>query len=255
MIPYYPLSPEMAHIVHFIFEWAGVMIGVQYYRILKKRHVPHQQGMFERKTFAVLIGCILGAGIGNKLLFVIENPLVWQQFGWVSLILGQTIVGGMLGGLIGVEIAKKIVGVRESTGDLFVLPLAVGLCVGRVGCYLAGLHDGTFGVATTLPWGIDFGDGVIRHPTQLYDIVAVLVFIIILQRYKQRLMVVAGLSFKLFLASYLAWRFWIDGLKPVPYAYTFGWSGIQWACVIALMLYLPFVLRDFWRLYERTKKI
>jgi hypothetical protein len=53
-----------------------------------------------------------------------------------------------------------------------------------------------------------------------------------------------GLAFKLYLASYLAWRLVVDGIKPVPYAYAFGLSGIQWVCVVALACYLPFVCRQ-----------
>ena len=55
-----------------------------------------------------------------------------------------------------------------------VWPIAVGLAIGRVGCFLAGLHDDTYGLPTALPWGVDFGDGTPRHPTQLYEIAVVL---------------------------------------------------------------------------------
>ena len=51
-----------------------------------------------------------------------------------------------------------------------VFPLLLGMALGRVGCHLAGLTDGTYGTATTLPWALDLGDGVARHPTNLYEI-------------------------------------------------------------------------------------
>ena len=41
-------------------------------------------------------------------------------------------------------------------------------------CFLAGLHDDTYGLPTAAPWGMDFGDGIPRHPTQLYEIAVVL---------------------------------------------------------------------------------
>ncbi len=69
-----------------------------------------------------------------------------------------------------VEPTKKWIGVRQSTGDSFVLSVLWGTAIGRVGCFLTGLSDRTYGIATTLSWGIDFGDGVARHPTQLYEI-------------------------------------------------------------------------------------
>ena len=154
--------------------------------------------------------------------------------------MSQNSGGGLLGGLLGVEIAKALTRQTRSTGDAMVWPIASGLVVGRIGCFLAGLHDDTYGVATTLPWGVDFGDGVRRHPTQLYDIAVVLALAAAVNRRFGR---VPGLAFKLFLAGYLAWRALIDGFKPVPHAYAGGLSGIQWVCLAALGVYLPVVAR------------
>jgi prolipoprotein diacylglyceryltransferase len=240
------LSEATAQQVHFIFEWLGVLLGVQVYRYIKRR--KQQESIMQGATFTVVIGCVLGAGIGNKLMFVLESPQLWIDNGWQSLLQGQSIVGGLLGGLAGVEITKKLNGIHYSTGDDFVLPLIVGTVVGRVGCFLAGLHDGTFGLPTSMAWGLDFGDGIFRHPTQLYDMVAVSVLGLLLSLNQNRLAKVSGLSFKLYLAGYLLWRLVIDGLKPVPYAYWLELSGIQWACVLALLLYLPLVGRDLLRL-------
>src|SRR5258708_36630797 len=63
---------------------------------------------------------------------------------------------------------------RRSTGDLCVYPLIFGQCVGRIGCFLTGLDDHTHGNFTSLPWGVNFGDGP-RHPTQLYEILFLLI--------------------------------------------------------------------------------
>ncbi len=48
------------------------------------------------------------------------------------------------------------------------------MCIGRVGCFLTGLSDATCGVRTDLPWGVDYGDGVPRHPAQIYEILFLL---------------------------------------------------------------------------------
>lgn len=253
MIKAVVLGAETAHIVHFIFEWLAILAGVQTYRVVKKRRLGTSKANITTGTnFTIAIGCILGAGIGNKLVFLAEMPHLFSQYGLMTLAMGQSIVGGLVGGLIGVEIAKKISGVTHSTGDDFVLPLVVGILVGRTGCFLAGLHDGTYGVATNMPWGMDFGDGISRHPTQLYDMVWAVLMFIVLSHFKSTLTKVAGLSFKLFLASYLCWRFLVDGIKPVPYEYWFGWSGIQWVCLLSLMGYLPFVFKDIKKLRFNT---
>jgi len=239
------LSASTAHLVHLFFEWLAIAVGVQLYR--RQRARSGQPGMLQSGHYGVVIGCILGAAIGNKLVFWLEVPQLWAAHSldisvWSS---GQSIVGGLLGGLIGVELSKKLAGISESTGDNFVLPLVAGTAIGRIGCFLAGLHDGTFGNPTALPWRMDFGDGMARHPTQLYDIVFVLLLGGLLLKLRPRFQAKPGLLFKLYLSGYLLWRLIVDAIKPVPYDYAFGFSGIQWICMLALLCYLPFVVRQW----------
>jgi phosphatidylglycerol---prolipoprotein diacylglyceryl transferase len=235
-------SSGIAAVVHAAFEYAGIAGGAALYRRARRR--AGQGGLTQRGGFAVVVGLLLGAAIGNKAVFLVERPEVWQLLLQGTLALpGQSIVGGLLGGLLGVELAKKLSGQTRSTGDPLVWPLALGIVVGRIGCFAAGLHDDTFGLPTSLPWGVDFGDGVTRHPTQLYDIAVVL---LLAGAVHGRFDAVPGLAFKLFLAGYLTWRLFVDGLKPVPHAYAFGLSGIQWICLVALAIYLPLVWRA-WR--------
>src|SRR5262249_2071873 len=91
-------------------------------------------------------------------------------------VFGHSIAGAIAGGIVAGEICKRAPGIRESTGGQFVAPLAVGIAVGRLGCFFAGLPDYTFGVPTSLPWGVDFGDGILRHPVQLYESVLMTAF-------------------------------------------------------------------------------
>ena len=239
-------SAAVAALVHALFEYGGIALGVALYRRARLR--SGLGGLTQSGGFAVVAGLLLGAAIGNKLVFLIERPDVWQGLLAGDLAMpGQSIVGGLLGGLIGVEIAKALTRQTRSTGDAMVWPIAAGIAFGRVGCFVAGLHDDTFGVATTLPWGVDFGDGVLRHPTQLYDAIVALGLAAAVHRRFTR---VPGLAFKLFLSGYLLWRFGIDGLKPVPHAYAFGWSGIQWVCAVALAVYAPVVLKHWQRQFN-----
>lgn len=239
------------HLVHAVFEALGIFLGVRYYWVL--RRAASGQGMLSGSNYAVLIGCLVGAAIGNKAVFWIEMPHLFADHGQgIGLLFsGQSMVGGLLGGLIGVEIAKLVSGHRQSTGDLFVFPVLLGIMVGRIGCFLAGLDDATYGMPTALPWGVDFGDGIPRHPTQLYEIAFAVALWWGLAKLKPRFAAQPGLLFKLLLASYLAWRFGVDFLKPVPYAYPLGLSGIQWVCAVALALYLPLVGRQWRQLKTR----
>ena len=78
--------------------------------------------------------------------------------------------------IVAVELYKRIAGITVRTGARFALPLAVGVAVGRIGCFFAGLDDFTHGTPTALPWGDDFGDGMPRHPVQLYESAAMAAF-------------------------------------------------------------------------------
>lgn len=237
------LSAPQAALVHGLFEWAGIALGVALFRRARRR--AGLPAMSAPGGFALMAGLLLGAALGNKLVFLVEQPAAWWDF-WqhgAPLRLGQSIVGGLLGGLLGIEAAKALSGQRASTGDAMVLPLAAGIALGRVGCLLAGLHDDTWGGPTTLPWGLDPGDGVPRHPAPLYEMAVLAALAGLLHRHRAALARESGLAFKLFLAAYLAWRWAIDGLKPVPHAYALGWSGIQWTCALALAAYLPLLAR------------
>lgn len=160
----------------------------------------------------------------------------------------KTIVGGLLGGLIAIEIVKKILNIKHSSGDLMTYPLILGIAIGRVGCFFAGLSDGTHGVQTDLLLGYDFGDGIKRHPTQIYEILFLgflYLFLKILENnvyYRKENKLMDGLKFKLFLSSYLLFRFCIEFIKPVsPFA--FGLSFIQLSCLAGISYYLILTLR------------
>jgi phosphatidylglycerol:prolipoprotein diacylglycerol transferase len=241
------VTPFAAGAVHSAFEWAAIFVGVRLYLHASRTSL---RDMGATRNYAVVIGCIVGAAVGNKAAHWLYRADQWPMLEaapWLIL-QGQSIVGGLLGGLIGVEIGKKYAGVAESTGDRFVTPILAGLIIGRIGCFIAGLADDTFGSPTTLPWGVDFGDGIARHPTQLYDIAFAVGSWVTLRHFRPMLARQPGLEFKLLLAGYLAWRLLIDALKPVPYVFPGGLSGIQLLCVAALAIYLPITIRQFARL-------
>lgn len=216
--------------------------------------------------WAVIAAAVAGAALGSKLLFWLEDP----QRTWHSLhdpaylIGGKTIVGALAFGLIAVELAKRYIGLRQSTGDLYAIPLALGIAIGRVGCFLTGLSDNTYGAPANLPWAIDFGDGIPRHPTQLYEI-AFLVLLIpflfkILTAITSRVGQLSsaapsgearpdrptpfrpGDAFKLFMIAYMFFRLLCDFIKPYPHL-LLGLGGIQWACVLILLYYARDILR------------
>lgn len=231
---------------HFLFEAIAYFVS---FRLMLKAIRRDSLTVSDRGS--VVVGGMVGALLGAKILVLLQHfDLLWQDSSAFLLLAlqGKTVVGALLGGLIGVELTKRWIGVKESTGDVFVYPLILGMAIGRVGCFLTGLSDRTYGSATTLPWGIDFGDGVMRHPTQLYEIVFLLALLLGLQ-WRTRLGLQSGDRFKLFMVSYLGFRFFTDFIKP-DFRPLLGISAIQVACIFGLIYY---VRERFHLLLKRSK--
>jgi prolipoprotein diacylglyceryltransferase len=195
---------------------------------------------------SIVVAGMIGALLGAKVLVILQHfDLWWQnqaQF-MLMLVQGKTVVGALLGAVIGVELIKKIMGVKQSTGDVFVYPLILGMAIGRVGCFLTGLSDRTYGIATNLPWGVNFGDGISRHPTQLYEIGFLLLLIVFL-KVRSRYSIQSGDLFKFYLVGYLSFRLLIDAIKP-EFHPVLGLSAIQIACFLGLIYYRHSILKMF----------
>lgn len=238
------LGPLKIH-PHILFEFLAYSLGFQLYR-RRTRQQPVSESLETR--IWLLVACVLGAAIGAKLLGWLETPFMVDPVTgtrhWLAP--GKTIVGGLLGGWAGVEIAKRNLGITSSTGDAYVWPILVALSFGRLGCFFTGLEDHTYGIATTLPWAIDFGDGILRHPTQLYEIVWLLLTGLILRWVPPA---PPGTLFRWMMASYLFFRLMVEGIKPTLHIYG-GLSAIQ----IAALIGLGVCLRDLYLIYYPRHK-
>lgn len=232
---------------HFIFDVLAYSGGFRLF-LWQRRRIGDT--IDTRTRWSVVAAAIFGAAIGSKLLFWLEDPAEtlahWNDP--VFLLGGKTIVGGLIGGWIGVELEKRWAGVTRRTGDLFAMPLAAGIAVGRIGCFLSGLPDRTYGIPSSLPWAVDFGDGIRRHPTQLYESAVMAVAAIVLGRLTRRPHM-EGDVFKLFMVIYFGLRLAVDFLKP-EVRILLGLSTLQWASVAVLLYYGDDVrrwLRKGWR--------
>lgn len=217
---------------HLLMEIIAYSGGFQLY--LRTRRLYPRARLGAEENLWLIVGAIFGALLGSKLLAFVESfPLYWALRHHPEAMLGgKTIVGGLLGGWIGVEIVKKQLGVTHSTGDAFVFPLIFGMAVGRIGCFLTGVADHTHGVASSLPWAINMGDGIPRHPTQLYDILFLMLLGAGLSTASRRSWP-NGLLFRRFMLGYCLWRFCVEFIKPRYVC--LGLSAIQGACLIAVV--------------------
>ena len=235
---YLHLGPFVLH-PHWIFESLAYTAGFFLYRRLRRRH---GDVIDSRSRWWVIGAAMIGGFAGSRILAAFETPFFLEDHSIAPqlLVSGKTIVGGLVGGLITVESVKRLRGIRVATGDLLVLPLILGIAIGRIGCFLSGLDDESYGVATGMPWGVDFGDGIARHPTQLYEVIVLAGLGVVLMG-RVRMPAVAGDRFKLFMIVYLGFRLLVEFLKPV--VRLGGLSTIQWVCLATVAYYAPHVPR------------
>ncbi len=230
---YIPLGSLRIH-PHLVFEMVAYAIAFRVYLLLRKRS---GDALDDGNRWWMIAAAAMGAVVGSKVLYWFEEPALtaahWRDPAY--LIGGKTIVGALIGGLFAVEIAKRLLRITSRTGDLFAVPLCVGIAIGRIGCFLTGLDDHTSGVVTSLPWGVNFGDGIPRHPTQLYEVLFALALGGFLWR-RMRRPFVSGDLFKMFMVAYFGFRLLCDFLKP-EVRVLFGLSSIQWACLAMLCYY------------------
>jgi phosphatidylglycerol:prolipoprotein diacylglycerol transferase len=180
--------------------------------VIVRQLLPKSPGMarlsWRERTMLALAGFIGGA-LGAKL------PFLDSGEGWLTGIWfrdGKTITTGLVGAYLGVELAKFALNIRVKTGDSFALPLALALAVGRWGCYFNGC---CFGQPTDWPCGVDFGDGVSRHPTQIYEFLFHLAMAGVLCQII-RSGVLVNQRLKLYLIAYCVYRFLTEMIRPEP---------------------------------------
>jgi phosphatidylglycerol:prolipoprotein diacylglycerol transferase len=223
-----PLHP------HWVFETLAYAVGARLFVLVRRRQADP---IGEEQRGWIVAAAFIGAVLGSKLLVLLDHPqLTLASVSQPTALLeGKTIVGGLVGAWIAVELVKRALGVTRRTGDVFAIPLCVAIAVGRIGCFLTGLDDNTHGLPTTLPWAVDFGDGIPRHPAQLYEIVfliGILLPLLLLQHARPH---AEGELFKTFMIGYMAFRLGLEFLKPGdPIA---GLTAIQWVCAAVLVWY------------------
>lgn len=242
---YYPVFIESGSyqlLLHTITEPLGMFIGFRYYLYLRKK-----QGDFieSENRIWILIGAIFGAIAGSRLIGGLEDPVALAQAKNKMLFFYQnkTVMGGFLGGVFGVEIIKKVIGEKNSSGDLFTYPIILALIIGRIGCFSMGIYEETYGTVTGLFTGMNLGDGLLRHPVTLYEIGFLILLWIGLLQFEKKYTISSGGRFKYFMIAYILFRFMLDFIKP-HYTFQIGLSTIQLTCILGLTYYcLPFNIK------------
>lgn len=223
-------------LLHPVTESLGIFVGMRYYTFLKRKDAEKFSNV---NSLLVLIGATFGALLGSHILGSLERPhdLIRATDKLVYIWLNNTIVGGLAGGLIGVEFMKKIIGKKESTGDRMVFPLIVAMVIGRIGCFFTGVFEETYGLPTDSIFGMYLGDNFKRHPVAIYEIVFLVLLFIFIRYIQKNFSYKSGFLFQIFMICYFTFRFFLDFIKP-KYNIILNLSTIQIVCCLVIIYYI-----------------
>lgn len=187
----------------------GLVVGAfVFYRESKR-----EQANMEHSLILVLAS-LFGGVIGSKIPVWIMNyhSIINNWPDLTPLISGRTIVGGLIGGLLATVWIRRKLHIRVKIGNPIAPAIALGMAIGRMGCFLRGC---CYGRPTGLGWGVDFGDGILRHPTQLYDgLFNLLIFFYFMAI--RRNVTEPGKLFDIYLIYYFSFRFMVEFWRQEP---------------------------------------
>ena len=189
---------------------AGIAVSAVFWARLARR---------DDRLLLVYVVALVGAFLGAKLAYLAAEG--WRDFGqpdmWLRLATGKSILGALLGGYGGVELAKRWVGYRSVTGDWFAMIAPLGIILGRIGCWL---HGCCLGRACEPRWfTLRDGQGIERWPAVPVEILfnaAMLAVFLVLRRQRR----LTGQHFHVYLMTYGAFRFAHEILRDTP-----RWGG------------------------------
>jgi len=223
---------------HFILETLAFFVGVRVYYYLKK---DIKDPISDEHRLWIMLGAMVGALLGSRLIAVLETPDQLKHITFMTLYASKTIAGGLLGGLFGVELIKKLIGVKIASGDIYVIPIIIALFIGRIGCFLMGIDEPTYGIETNFFMGMDLGDGLNRHPVALYEMIYLLLMFMLFLAIKNKHLV-NGDRFKLFMLLYFLYRFLVEFIKPYQPLFL-NLSSIHWSALFIFLYYYKFIIR------------
>lgn len=209
----------------------GFLIGMRLLpKLLAYRNILLSEKQRESLLLHVFLGVLVGGRFGYVLFygftFYAQHPseifAVWQG--------GMSSHGGFIGvALMLLRFTKRNQLQLLSLTDVLVVPVAIGLSLGRLGNLINGELYGTL---TTLPWGMYFpGVEGLRHPTQVYAIFKDLLIGVVCFAHlrsspptpllqKERGASSRGRTTAIFLMMYAVLRFVVEFLRDQPYGYS-----------------------------------
>ena len=220
-------------------RWYGILVALAILILIlwTLREVKRGANLpYDTVFTAALVGIPSGIVI-SRLLHVVDRwDYYGQNLGQIIGASGLTIYGAVLGGALAIWIYSKFSNFRFGYfADVVAPGIILAQAIGRVGCTINGC---CYGIETSLPWAVVYSHpdsfaplGIPIHPTQIYEIIALLIIFGVLLTLKGRFKP-DGSLFLIYLGLFSAWRFSVSFLRVgTPFLF-----GLQQAQVIAIIV-------------------
>jgi prolipoprotein diacylglyceryl transferase len=164
---------------------------------------------------------------------------------------GIAIFGALLFGSLGAYIGAKQSGIKFiSYLDAVAPGILLAQAVGRWGNYF---NSELFGQPTDLPWGLEISsnnpaypaglpEGVLFHPTFLYESIWSLIGVAILLLADKRFSLRWGKMFGLYLIYYSVGRAWVEAIRIDPSEIVLGLRINIWSAILGIAVGLAVIL-------------
>jgi prolipoprotein diacylglyceryltransferase len=225
---------------HSLFVALGVLAAAAIFVVEARR-----RGQTDERIWYVVLGALVGGAIFMRLgpwfqhLDLRENASLPEQWLYGN----RSILGGLFGAWLGVHIAKRLVGYEARTGDLFAPAVALGMAIGRFGCFfteLPGTPTGTsFGIRLDAEDAARLGApaGVPLHPSFAYEIAFQAAAFVVIWFWLRHRLVSPGETLTFYLLGYGVFRFLVEFTRGNDVA----WQGLT-RPQLFLLLTVPLVL-------------
>lgn len=204
---------------HAFFVGLGVLVAT----VVVVRE-SRRRGLWGEEMLVAVAGGLVGGALGMRATSFLRDPSAVVDAGFLTVWQygAKSVLGGLTGAYLGVVVAKRLVGYRVRTGDVFAPAVALGMAVGRVGCLLTEAP----GRPTSMPWGLTLtpeqaaavpacpscAAGVPLHPSFAYEILFHLGTFAALLGLRSRVER-PGALLTLYLAAYAVFRFGVEFVR------------------------------------------
>jgi prolipoprotein diacylglyceryltransferase len=223
------LVTDHGAVVHSVFVGLAVSVAALVFRAQVRRAGP-----LDERLLVVVAGTLVGGALGMRAAGLVRyisdvgSSAVADAWRYGA----KSVLGGLAGAYAGALVGKRLAGYDRPTGDLFAPAVALGMAVGRLGCFFTE----PLGRPARLPWAVR---GL--HPSFLYEIAFHLLAFVVLLRVRGRLGV-PGALLTLYLAAYGGFRFLVE-FSRANERLGLGLTGSQWFVLAAV----PLLALKLWR--------